>query len=237
MRETSLSIVANLAGTLRRDISLGLLPPGARLNIEEIKRDRGVSHPSVREALSLLVGEGYVASTGNKGFRVIEGSFEVAQDAARVRAELEALAISWSVAKSTRDWRASVVAAHHALTEAEAVLADDPVGHVLDWDEMNRGFHLALASNCGSPRLLELITHEYDRGRRYRLMAHAADRPADSRADWVRQSSDEHNHLRDAVLDGNAQLATDLIRTHIMKYSSDRNGVLDGPFEKPQTGR
>lgn len=217
MQQTSISVVADLADKLRRDISLGILQPGERLSIEALKRAHGVSHPSVREALSLLLGEGYVFLEEQKGFRVLESSVDEQRDISRVRAELEAVAIGWSIAHSTRGWRAQVVATHYALTEAEALLEQDARKHVLEWDELNRGFHLALASNCHSPKLISLITMQYDLSRRYRLMAHGESVSHTERLTWLQASADEHLKLREAALTGDADTAQNLLRSHILK--------------------
>ena len=116
-------VVTSLSDELRRDISLGIIKPGEKLNIEGLKRDYSVSHPSVREALSLLAGEGYVSFEESKGFRVLSPSQAELQDIIRVRAELEAMALAWAVERSTLDWRSQVIAAHYALSEVEPAVA------------------------------------------------------------------------------------------------------------------
>lgn len=229
-RVTQSSVIASLSDALRRDISLGVLKPGDRLNIEGLKRAHKISHPSVREALSLLVGEGFVASEGKKGFRVLDTSLEDLRDKTRVRSELEVLAFGWSVANADTDWRASVVAAHYALGEVEAEMATDPEAFVLEWDERNRNFHLALAANCGSPHLIDLIAHEYDLSRRYRLMAHARDHSDVARVGWIKASAQEHQGLVDAVRGGDASAGQALLRDHITK-GKDVAELLE--FKKP----
>ena len=114
------TIVNELASQIRRDIALGEIEPGSRLNIEAIKRERKVSHPTIREALALLAGEGYVTAEDNKGYRVLASSLEDLKDSTRLRAELECLGFRWSIERSSAEWRASVVAAHYTLSEVEA---------------------------------------------------------------------------------------------------------------------
>ncbi len=155
------SVVGNLANQLRRDIALGIIKPGTKLNIEALKKEYKVSHPSVREALSLLAGEKFVSSIDQKGFRVLKTSSEELKDITRIRAELECLAFEWSVNNANIDWRAGIVAAHHALTEVENEMLSDHVAFALEWDERNRNFHYAIVGNCGSPQLLDLIAQNY----------------------------------------------------------------------------
>jgi len=213
------SVVQELAARLRRDIALGMLSPGARLNIEALKRERKVSHPSIREALALLAGEGYVSVEGNKGYRVLSSSLDDLQDSTRLRAELECLGLTWSIENSDKDWRASVVAAHHVLTEVEAEMLDDPVAFANEWDECNKQFHNALIGNCRSPRLIETVSVNYDLTRRYRLMAYS--KAHAGHVSWLGRSTREHAELRNLALDGDAEKACAILRDHVTKNSME----------------
>jgi len=217
VRSPSIPRVAVLSDKLRRDICLGLLMPGARLNIEALKREHDISHPSVREALALLVGEGYVVSDANKGFAVAETSLDEQRDSARVRAELEAMGFEWSVKNGTTDWRAHIVASHYALAQVETEMVDDPLGHALEWDDRNRAFHFALIANCGSPKLMEIIGSLYDHSKRYRLAAHSNRAAVTDREMWVAGSSAEHNALKDAALNGDIESGRETLKKHITK--------------------
>ncbi len=211
------SVIATLSDQLRRDISLGVLKPGEKLNIEALKRAYEVSHPSVREALALLVGEGYVSFKESKGFRVLQASQEDLKDSSRVRAELEALAFEWAINNTNVDWRSSVVAAHYALSEVEREMPSNPLDAALKWDKRNHDFHMAIAANCGSRKLTELIAIQYDQSRRYRLMAHAHNRAEKLRSRWVQRSAEEHSALKDAVLAGDIAEGKSILKKHITK--------------------
>ncbi|WP_298357237.1 GntR family transcriptional regulator [uncultured Litoreibacter sp.] len=211
------SVIATLSDQLRRDISLGVIRPGDKLNIEALKRTYSVSHPSVREALSLLVGEGYVGFQESKGFRALDSSPDEQQDNIRLRAEFECIALEWSIARTNVDWRSSVVAAHYALSEIEQEMPGDPMNAALEWEERNRSFHAALVGNCDSPKLLGIIETQYNLSRRYRLMAHAQDRSQTSRARWVETSAQEHRLLKDAALEGDTEMGKRVLRQHIKK--------------------
>ncbi|MGH1484010.1 MAG: GntR family transcriptional regulator [Geminicoccales bacterium] len=226
MLERQGSVIASFANQIRRDISLGILPPGERLTIEKLRREHKISHPSVREALAQLVGEGYVSFEDQKGFRVIRESTEVLQDTTRVRAELECLAFQWSLERADTDWRASIAASHFALSEVEREIGADPVAYALEWDERNRNFHLALCGNCDSPNLLSLICRQYDLTRRYRLMAHGRSKPSTMRTSWIDRSAEEHAALHDAALAGDAKKGLDLLKSHINKASEQNVAVL-----------
>ena len=225
---TGSTVVHQLAAQIRRDIALGILAPDSRLNIEGLKRERKVSHPSIREALALLAGEGYVLAEGNKGYRVLASSLEDLRDTTRLRAEMECLGFRWSVARADTDWRASVVAAYHTLSEVEADMGTDPRAFAVEWDDRNRQFHFALIGNCGSPRLLDTVATLYDLTRRYRLMAYAQN--TSSRPDWLVRSPREHGALKDHALAGDAEAGEAALRAHITKsFAEPHMAVLTFP--------
>lgn len=219
MSEKQETVIAGFLNQIRRDISLGVLRPGERLVIEQLKRQHKISHPSVREALAQLVGEGYVSQQDQKGFKVLGVSLETLRDITRVRSELETLALSWSMENSDTDWRASVTAAHFALAEVEKEMVEDPLSYALEWDERNRNFHMALCANCGSPHLLSIIARQYDLTRRYRLMAHEKGKSTAARSSWMKESAKEHRLLKDAALAGDVDQVLDLLRGHVNKGS------------------
>ncbi len=227
IKSVSLPRVTALSDKIRRDICRGVLEPGVRLNIEALKREHDISHPSIREALALLVGEGYVVSGVNKGFAVADTSLDEQRDSTLVRAELEAMAFEWSVRNGTTDWRAHVVACHYALTQVETEMADDPAGHALEWDDRNRAFHFSLIGNCGSPKLLEIIGTLYDHSQRYRLAAYSNRGVVSDRAAWVADSPGEHSALKDAALNGDIALGQDTLKKHITKEIEQMSGTLN----------
>lgn len=213
----STSVVSNLVNELRRDISLGTLEPGQKLRIEVIRSTYGVSAPSVREALSVLTGERFVTAVDQRGFSVANVSVQELTDLTRVRAELEKLALGWSIENSTREWRSAVVAKHHILTEVEGEFSTSIETSIMDWDEANRDFHLALSMNCSSESLIDLIKSQYDLTRRYRLMAYGRIASSRQKADWLQRSIVEHAAIKDAVLQSDTRAATDVLGAHITK--------------------
>lgn len=228
------TIVNELAAQLRRDIAHGNLVPGTRLNIEALKRERKVSHPSIREALALLAGEGYVSAEDNKGYRVLASSLSDLKDSTRLRAELECLGLRWSFDNANADWRAGVVAAYHTLSEVEADMETDPQAFAVEWDERNKQFHEALIGNCGSPRLLDTVFTLYDLTSRYRLMAYS-DRSAD-RPYWLERSPREHGFLKDCVLSNENEAAIDALREHLTKSFSESDAQIL-PLRAPHSAK
>jgi GntR family carbon starvation induced transcriptional regulator len=166
------TIVALIAGALRRDIAFGALPPDARLKPQDLQGRYGGSTHSIRESLRMLASEGLVAAEAQRGFRVGSATDADLADVARVRREIERLALSWSMANRDVAWEGRVIAAHHALGRAEAAVRaalDDMTA--LEWDAALRGFHLALGDAAGSPRIGALQKQFFDQSRRFMLAA------------------------------------------------------------------
>lgn len=214
-RLNAVPVVQRLVEDLRHSISVGRYRPSEKLKIEELRRHFKVSAISVREALSILTGQGYVDALPQRGFFVSAYSLETLRDMTRVRGELETVGLRWSMRNTSRDWRALVAGAYHALSEVEHLVLEDKPAHAIEWDERNRSFHLSLCAACGSPTLLEQIQSFYDLTRRYRLFSleqTGTPNPA---------SMAEHQQIYELVLARDASAAEDRLREHIQRATSD----------------
>lgn len=208
-------VVQRLVDDLRHSISLGRYRPSQKLKIEELRQHFMVSAISVREALSILTGEGYVDALPQRGFFVSAYSLETLRDMTRVRGELESVGLRWSMRNGNRDWRAQVVGAYHALSEVEHLVLEDKSAHAIEWDNRNRNFHLALCAACASPTLLEQIQSFYDLTRRYRLIS------LEQTGTPSAASMAEHKQIVEFVLAGEASAAENALREHIKRATSD----------------
>jgi DNA-binding GntR family transcriptional regulator len=164
------TVVAMLASAIRRDISFGVLRPDEKLKIEALRQRYGGSNHSMRETLRMLVAEGMVEATNQRGFRVTSATEDDLADILMMRLEVEKLALERAIAHGGVDWEAQIVAAHHQMMRAESQLNQAPDdATALGWDEACRGYIMALVSACGSPRLIEMTGRFYDQSRRFRL--------------------------------------------------------------------
>jgi DNA-binding GntR family transcriptional regulator len=191
--------------SLRAGILGGEIPPGDKVRTQEYCRRFGVSLGAVREALSQLMAEGLVVSEAHRGYTVSPISINDLKDLTRVRMEIEALCLAWSIAAGQVDWESEVLAATHRLTKTYRL--DEGAGPSAQWIAAHDGYHTALVSACGSPRLLEIRKQLYDKSERYRKME--ATLPRERNAD------DEHKRLADAVIARNVALSTKLMKSHI----------------------
>src|SRR5260370_19536779 len=151
---------------LASDILNGHLAPGTRLRLQGLCDTYQVSMSPLREALAGLAGRGVVIQEGQRGFRVAPASADDLRDVTETRVRIETTALRLSIQQGTDAWEAQVVAAHHRLSRrprSEKLLVDEA------WEELHRGYHMALIAACGLPRLLAFCTmlhHHLDPYRR-----------------------------------------------------------------------
>ena len=117
---------------IRADIINCRLMPNERLRVEALRERYSVGGSPIREALMRLEAEGLVELEQNKGFRVSSVSPEQLIDVMRVRREIEALALRWSIEKGDVEWEANLLGAFHRLSRQSKIDADggtiDPTG-------------------------------------------------------------------------------------------------------------
>jgi DNA-binding GntR family transcriptional regulator len=168
---------------LRDRIHSGAYPPMARVNIDAISRELGVSPIPVREALRRLEAEGWVRFQPNVGAIVAPVDATTWEQEMVAVAILEGAATADAAARlSPEDLRELRVIA----SEMEQVgLAGDP----LRFSELNRRWHAIIVARCANAYLVELLDQTYQRLDRLRstMFAFLPDRSA--------SAVGEHAHL------------------------------------------
>jgi len=201
--------VVDLRARLREDAISGVLVPGQRLKLEDLRGRYNASVGSLRETLMQLVSEGFVTAEVNRGFCVAPISLEDLDDITEMRVDLERKAITLSLEHGDDRWEADLVAAFHMLKKLDPMEAQaQPQTHRVWWERHNI-FHEALVSACPSPWLLRFREVLFDHSHRYRALS------------LQRSSSpgriDEHRILMEAALRRDVAATTGLIETHIRK--------------------
>jgi DNA-binding GntR family transcriptional regulator len=210
---------------MRQDILRGALTPGERLRVEALKDTYKVGASTLREALTLLVGEALVTAEGQRGFRVAPISLKDFEDTTRVRKLLELEALRESITNGNDDWEAEVVAAFHRLSKVEEQFKlQDRASLSGEWEERNRAFHAALISATHSRWLNHFIDILYQQSERYRRIA-LAGRPVN------RDVHNEHLAIKEAALSRDVKEACRLSELHI-----DRTFVALSKMFKAQQG-
>ncbi len=189
---------------LRDRIHSGAFGPKARLNIDALARELGVSAIPVREALRRLEAEGWVK------FQPNVGAIVAPVDTTTWEQEMTAVAILEGAA--TADAAAHLRAAdltriRKIATEMETLAASgtpDPVR----FSKLNRRLHAAITARCANAYLLELLNQTNTR----------LDRLRDTMFNYLPERSaaaiSEHTHLISLLQSGSPAEIEQYARWH-----------------------
>ncbi len=195
---------------LATDILNGHLAPGTKLRLQTMCDAYHVSMSPLREALACLAGRGLVVQDGQRGFRVAQASANDLHDVTETRVSIETTALRFSIERGDDAWEAAVLGAHHRLSRrprSEKLLIDEA------WEELHRGYHMALIAACGLPRLLAVCTMLHDHFDRYRRLAvlHGGRHPA---------LKSSHGAIVKAALAKDVEQAGRLLAAHIRESAA-----------------
>jgi len=144
------STVDRVAEELRRAIFEGELESATPLREVAIAASLGVSRPTVREALAVLVAEGLATREPNRGVSVGTPQAYSVRDVCRARLVLEGAGIrSWPDASDEQRARVhSTLGAYISAIDANATYQE--------LNERHLAFHVSLVGLTGSPRLVAM---------------------------------------------------------------------------------
>ncbi|CAN5322582.1 GntR family transcriptional regulator [soil metagenome] len=192
-----------LRESIEEEIATGVLLPGTHLDEVELATRFGVSRTPIREAISLLSGEGLVESRPRRGAVVAQVSPHRLIEMFEVMAELEAMCVRLAARRVTDDELAEIQAAHEACRVASA--SRDPDAYFY----ANERFHFALYRASHNDFLAEQAAALQRKLRPYRrLQLRVRNR--------LQGSFAEHQSVIDAVRAGDAQAAADHVRSHVL---------------------
>lgn len=191
--------------TLRKDLVDGRFAAGEKLAINALKEQYRVGLSPLREALSKLAAYGLLVQENQRGFRVPKLSCDELDDIARMRLELEGMALEQAIAQGDSLWEADLLAAAHRLKCADTTLDKGE-----EWEQLHIQFHRTLVAPCGSVWLIRFIEQLHDQFDRYRRLG--------PRMPTIRQELDEQHHeLVELALRRDTKLARALMDEHIQK--------------------
>jgi len=196
------STVDRVADELRRAVFEGEIESGTPLREVALAESLGVSRPTLREALALLVAEGLATREPNRGVTVASPDPESVRDVSRVRSVLETAGVQhWPTAgEEARD------AVRQALGAYESAVADGA-----SYQELNQrhlAIHLSLVGLTESPRLVamaESVVAEL------RLALAQIDRVRRN----ARDQAGEHHHLLELLEAGDVDAAVAELTEHL----------------------
>ncbi|HEX3549326.1 MAG TPA: GntR family transcriptional regulator [Candidatus Elarobacter sp.] len=191
-----------LVDALRDAILTGRYRPGTRLVQDDLAAEFGMSRIPLREALRRLEGEGLVVISPNRGAIVRPLAPKDVVDLYDVRLALESLALRRG-AERYADLRASTKA-RHAQARSAITSRNLPALFRLD-----RDFHADMAAASDNPHLVAALGAQWSQIMR---VMHAyfttGEYPADT---W-----DDHEAIADAVAHGEADVAIERLRAHLI---------------------
>jgi DNA-binding GntR family transcriptional regulator len=147
--ETGPLVKEHLASQLKNAIVKGRLSPGQRVVEGAWAREFGVAQASVREAINLLITEGFLVKSAGRSARVPRYTREDVARIYQVRGALEGLAAQLASATG-----AALAPLEAALDRMELAAVR---GEVKELVESDLAFHLALAEASGNPILVEVL--------------------------------------------------------------------------------
>ncbi|MGW4055308.1 GntR family transcriptional regulator [Streptomyces sp. NPDC004779] len=186
---------------LHSAIAKGALRPGAKLNMDELSREFGVSKIPIREAVKRLESEGLLVSKVHAGVTVAEVDLHEMRGVFLAREAIEALVAGLAAERADDALIANLEATQGAMREALER------GDVPQLAELNTSFHRALAGAAGYRILGDLTEQLLLTVRRYRLTAPV------SEANW-RSVIEEHDAIVDALRTRDPAAATEAARAH-----------------------
>lgn len=178
-------------------------PPGTFLSERRLADHLGMSKTPVKAALERLEAEGFIRVSPQQGIVVRELSVHEIADLYEIRAALESYTLRTLAGKLTP---AQADRVRSNLRAQERLKGD---GNVQKGVELDAAFHTQFAEFLGNKEILRVIDRLRERMRRViARVFHLS--PA-----RIAHSYDEHAAIAAAVLDGNGDLASDLIIRHL----------------------
>ena len=193
---------------IRADIITGVLPLGARLQIDDLAVRYGVSHMPVREALRELRGEGLVVMEPNRGARVREVSPAFVENVFDVRSALETM---MAARAAERRPPATGRILDALQIEFEHAVVSERGKDILD---ANRAFHDAVYRAADNPEAFDFFK------RHWMLVAALFERLGYDAGRMV-QEVPEHRYIIHAIEHGDGAAAAAIIASQIRNAKQD----------------
>ena len=212
---------------LGADIVSGRLAPGTKLDEESLAKRFKVSRSPVRDALRHLAATRMVESEPRRGFSVAVIDVAGLRDMFEAVAELEALCARFCALRAGAPERKAIDGIHRQALAA--VKFKDLSGY----SRLNEAFHRAIFSGARN-RNLEALTLELRQRLapfRSRVFFHLDNR--------MQTSSEEHDVLAKAIVRGDAEAASEAMRSHaasaaanVMEYFRRHDAAFGAPAKR-----
>lgn len=192
------SLRQRIHDSLVHRILTGYLAPGSRVNESMLSRSLGVSQTPVREALLVLVGQGFLVSEPARGFFVRGFSEGEVRNLYPVLAELEVMALRGAGPPPTER-----LDRMERINDRFAGMTEQPDAAIL---QDNR-FHTLLLAGCPNEYLLHLVDRSRQSTYRYEF-AYMCER------DHISASERQHRRIISTLREGRLDEALGHLRTN-----------------------
>lgn len=196
----TVSVVEAAADALRQMILDGVLEPGERLRETDFSRRLGIARHTFRAATQILIGEGLLRRSPNRGVQLAVLDAEDIADIFRLRAALELEAV-----------RLVITSGAEIQGAAAAVERLNGFGDSAAWRSIvdaDMSFHRAIIDAAGSERM----DRAYAAVQAEILLCMAQLRPHYNHPEEV---AEEHRELLEPLLGGDLKLAEKRFRAHL----------------------
>lgn len=197
-----------LTDQIKADILTGVLAPGTRLRLEDLRSRFGVSWSPLRESLSRLLAEGFIVMQGARTYCVAPISRDELLHLIEIRVMVEKRALRASIDRGDTTWESTLVSLHHHLSKLESSRWNPEA--LEEWEALHRQFHQALIGACDSQVLLQYSDNLYNQCDRYRRLFFSVN-PRD------RDIDQEHQAIFDAAIARDAEEACRLLEQHVRR--------------------
>ena len=197
----SISLATQVFEKLEEDIITGVYPRGEILTELKLVEQLGVSRTPIREALRRLEQERLIAESG-KGSVVLGITIEDLVDIMDIRQRIEGLAAYYATKNLTPEGKEQL----QQINELQDFYYEKQ--DVDNLRKMDDKFHDAIYQLCGRPVLRDTLLPLHRKSQRYRKIS-IEDK---TRLD---KSVLEHKEIYQAIVSGDADLASQLITAHI----------------------
>lgn len=196
------SAVDQVANRIRDAILSGRLAPGVHLKEKQLAEQLGVSRIPIREALSRLEAEGFVARAPYRGTMVAKLTTEQVTESFMLRALTEGFASELATPRLSQGDLANLRRIVAQLNECIKAARHDEL------PILRREFHSAIYNRCGSAKLISWIDGLY-----YQF-------PRNLRRSFrFAETVGECSRIIDAFEARDSKLAGELMSEHILKGS------------------
>lgn len=220
----SSTISEEICKKISADIIAGVIVPGQKLEEKAIAEQFNVSRTPVRDAFRLLAGSGLVETKAHRGVTVISLNPEELADLFEALGEIEALCAKLAAQRMTTLERRKLENLHRQSRELVGS------GGERAYSDINEEIHKLIHEGSQNETLMGLASDLWQRLAPFRRDTFFQHR------DRMRQSTDEHDEVINAIVSGDKEQAFLSMRNHVANSSLNALAYVEENLRRDQSG-